>query len=209
VTSVVLPFPPSGKVTFYDRDTVLATGTLDATGTASISTVALLPGGHRLRARFQESGWYSFSESPSLVQYVTSLPSSTFTLGESGLFGGIAANNTMTMAEFNGDGKMDFAVGQSGGIAIYLGNGEGTFQAPVSVFGLLGIGSLLETCAALGCRISWLSRVPSSLGVLLRLLSTGIGTMGTVRSFRGQASRYYPAYSSALRTLARLFRLPT
>ena len=80
LTSVVSPIPPSGKVTFYDRDTVLATGTLDATGTASISTVTLLPGGHRLRARFQKSGGFSFSESPSLVQSVTSLASNTFAL---------------------------------------------------------------------------------------------------------------------------------
>ena len=47
------------------------------------------------------------------------------------------------MADFNGDGKMDFAVGlQGGSIAIYFGIGDGTFQAPATVFRVLPIGSL-------------------------------------------------------------------
>jgi hypothetical protein len=39
---------------------------------------------------------------------------------------------TVAVGDFNGDGKLDLAVGQessSGGVQIYLGNGDGTFQA--------------------------------------------------------------------------------
>lgn len=132
LTAVVSPAPPSGKVTFYDRITVLATGTLDAAGKASISTIALLPGGHRLRARFWAGNGYSFSESPDLVQEIWSATSNGFTLGQRDPFTGGAANHTISTADFNGDGKMDCVVGlqSGGGIAVFLGNGDGTFQAP-------------------------------------------------------------------------------
>jgi hypothetical protein len=138
LTSVVSPFPPTGKVTFYDATTVLGTRTLDGAGTATFATIALSPGSHRLRARFQESAGYSVSESPTLVQYITSCPSSTFAVGQSSTFHQFAAaDHTIATADFDGDRNLDFVVGlQSGGIAVFLGNGDGTFQAPATYSGL-------------------------------------------------------------------------
>lgn len=46
---------------------------------------------------------------------------------------GVSLPNTSTpvaTADFNGDGKPDLAVGSPNGIAIYLGNGDGTFSGP-------------------------------------------------------------------------------
>jgi hypothetical protein len=42
-----------------------------------------------------------------------------------------AGNGTLSLAvgDFNGDGKLDIAVASSSGIGIFLGNGDGTFQA--------------------------------------------------------------------------------
>ena len=35
------------------------------------------------------------------------------------------------VGDFNGDGKVDFVVA-NGGVSVWLGNGDGTFQAPVN-----------------------------------------------------------------------------
>jgi len=47
---------------------------------------------------------------------------------------GLASVGSMLVADFNGDGKLDVAVGGSGSneVAVLLGNGDGTLQAPSS-----------------------------------------------------------------------------
>jgi hypothetical protein len=44
-----------------------------------------------------------------------------------------SAANAFALGDFNGDGKLDVAVGKTdGSVEVLLGNGDGTFQAPVS-----------------------------------------------------------------------------
>jgi hypothetical protein len=44
----------------------------------------------------------------------------------------------LTVADFNGDGKADLAVGTSNGLSILLGNGDGTFQTAATYASTLG-----------------------------------------------------------------------
>ncbi len=61
----------------------------------------------------------------------------SFTLRPSIVGGPLDSAGTIAVGDFDGDGKLDVAVGvnvnngQSGAIEVYLGNGEGKFRAPV------------------------------------------------------------------------------
>ena len=45
-------------------------------------------------------------------------------------------SNSVTAGDFNGDGKLDLAVSNGNSNCVYelLGNGDGTFGAPIKVF---------------------------------------------------------------------------
>jgi probable HAF family extracellular repeat protein len=68
-------------------------------------------------------------------------PAQVFSVG---LGGCCAYPDAVALGDFNGDGKLDIAVGDFGDnvLNILLGNGDGTFQPAVFYFGGSGIGSL-------------------------------------------------------------------
>jgi hypothetical protein len=94
-------------------------------GTASVTVTNPAPGGGTSNVEFFSVT--GSASSPIFTNFVQTFASGS--IGASGLGKPIAA-------DFNGDGKLDLAVlGQTGlndGIVIRLGNGDGSFQAPVA-----------------------------------------------------------------------------
>ena len=62
---------PTGTVTFFDGNTTLGTGTLDASGQATFSTSALTIGGHSVTAVYGGDGDFTGSPSSVLAEAVT------------------------------------------------------------------------------------------------------------------------------------------
>jgi uncharacterized protein (TIGR03437 family) len=114
---------PSGKVTFYDGTTVLGSATVSS-GQAVLTTGLLPPGTHALRARF-----FAPPASATLSQQVNSIAVASFTTPVSYVSGNVNYGEPIpiVVADFNGDGKADLATFAS----VMLGNGDGTFQAPI------------------------------------------------------------------------------
>jgi uncharacterized protein (TIGR03437 family) len=121
----------SGTVTFYDGTAVLGSRMLTG-GKASWTTNLLSAGKHSLRAYYSGDGTYNFSQSPALLQTVTTRPANGFQAGMSRAISG-SADSTI-VADINGDGKADIVLQEhNGGVYVLLGNGDGTFQQPLTV----------------------------------------------------------------------------
>lgn len=134
IQATVTPAPPSGKVTFYDRTSILGTVTLNASGEASFTTTDLLPGSHRLRALFIAGGGFASSFSGYSEVSVWSSPSSGFLTGQLYTvpnWTGYSENEETLTADLNGDGKPDVVVASVFGIAVFIGQGFGKFVPPV------------------------------------------------------------------------------
>jgi hypothetical protein len=115
---------PGGRVTFFDGTTALATQTLTATGTATLTTSALAAGRHTLKAGFATtSANFSASTSAPMTQVVNAAPAFTtgawavFMPGQAGTF--TIATNGYPTAAITESGSLPSGV-------TFTDNGDGT-----------------------------------------------------------------------------------
>jgi uncharacterized protein (TIGR03437 family) len=112
------------------------------------------------------------------------LGSSSGSLSAVRSFGSGASFNSVTVADFNGDGKPDVASanGTAGAVSIFLGNGDGSFQSPRQISfasGLMPIGTASADVNRDGKADLIVALSPSDSsqsGVLAVLLGNGDGT---------------------------------
>ena len=99
---------------------------------------------------------------------------------------GFSAPQSLTLADFNGDGKLDVAVVDTGSntVTVLLGNGDGTLQTPIPTAGL-GTGFARYAAAADFNRDGKTDLVvgDQNSGHVVVLLGNGNGTFQTARSF--------------------------
>ena len=131
LTATVTPATATGNVTFYDGVTVLGTSQL-ASGVASFTTKFLAAGSGSLTARYWGDANDGLAASTPVPITVSTLPNVGFL--QAATISSVTYANGMVAADFNGDGKADLAVANSTtySVVVFLGNGDGSFQSPVS-----------------------------------------------------------------------------
>ena len=166
----------SGKVTYYDSMTILGIATI-ASGQASLTTKLLGSGSKSLRAYYSGDSNYAPSTSAPFAETVNAGASEGFhrlvTYG-TGADSDEAAGAAV-VGDFNGDGKLDVAAVNSYNISILLGNGDGTFQTPVTVSGGSGAVAIIAADFNGDGKTDLAVPVPGSMSVNV-LLGNGDGT---------------------------------
>ncbi len=134
ITAHISPQVNAGKVTFYDGAVVLGTATASG-GSASITTQLLPAGANALMARFDGSpsatpaSSFAGSASAATALTVQAQPGSSFPTVAP--YSASGPGTSVAVGDFNGDGKLDFVVADSG-ISVLPGNGDGTFGSAVN-----------------------------------------------------------------------------
>jgi hypothetical protein len=131
--TAMVPSGATGKVTFYDGVSVLGTSSVNS-GQADLTTVLLPSGVRQLHAHYSGDSAYGPSNSAVVSQTVAVQPSWGFQppLNDSVATAPVA----MAVADFNGDGKPDMVVitvYPQASANVFLGNGDGTFQQPLTI----------------------------------------------------------------------------
>jgi hypothetical protein len=183
LTATVVPGSPTGVVTFYDGATVLGDAGI-LTNTAHFSTIALGPGPHSLTAYYGGDT----TNKPSLSAKIPVTVSS-------GGGGGFAPGPTPTLtpvgteivdvetADLRGVGKNDMVAVNytSNNVSVFLGNGDGSFEAPVAY----AVGTNPNAAAITdvnGDGIPDILVVNQGTDTISVLLGTGSGTFQTAQT---------------------------
>jgi outer membrane protein assembly factor BamB len=130
LTAAVSPSSATGTATFYDGITVLGRVPI-VSGQCSLSTSQLAARPHSLRASYSGDTMDTSSVSPVSSYTVNAVAANGF--GSPATYGGLNGPLAIAAGDVNGDGIADLAVANYGNqnVAVWLGNGNGTFSGPV------------------------------------------------------------------------------
>ncbi len=130
LTATISPSSATGTVTFYDGVTVLGRVSI-VSGQCSLSTSQLAAGSHSLRASYSGDAMDTSSMSAVSTYTVSAVAANGFQ--SPATYGGLNAPLAVAAGDVNGDGIADLVVANYGSqnVAVWLGNGNGTFSGPV------------------------------------------------------------------------------
>jgi uncharacterized protein (TIGR03437 family) len=128
LTATVTPPDAGGAITFYDGATFLGSRELGS-GAATLTSSLLDPGLHSLRVYYSGDATHVPCISQSLPQMIRVRTSNVFQASVTPT--PLLDADSMVMGDFNNDGKPDLMVTYRG-LSVFLGNGDGTFQPPLT-----------------------------------------------------------------------------
>jgi uncharacterized protein (TIGR03437 family) len=130
LSATVSPAAATGKVTFYDGVSVLGSATI-LNGRAAFTTTLLASAVRSLKAYYNGDPVYRTSASAPFAQTVVALGQNGFLPAVKYPVPGFVSS--VAVGDFNGDGRVDLASVSldTNKVSIFLGNGNGTFAAPV------------------------------------------------------------------------------
>lgn len=176
----------SGKVTFFDGVTVLGTAAISSAA-AQLTVNLPTAGKHLLHARY-----IGPQASASMSQVVNASPDASFLTPVSYVSGNQKTGTAtpVVIADFNGDGKPDLATFAS----VLLGNGDGTFQAPLTFPTFINAASLI----AADFNEDGIPDIAiSEQGGLHVLLGKGDGTLQTPTTYELPVAGFYGVMTAA------------